>query len=160
MFYIEIEILIFHVSTAFCEQGSDKLRQRLGLWFQTPAIETKRPLAVRYNALRGTAWKSIVWLSVGIQNQMYKLGCPPHPPVFLQLKQGNQAEVPARSERMKLYSLIFLFGFISASPLPQDEDMPPMPVGTHVWFIMQKITTNPKNPKFISPPVPIYQPRE
>jgi len=28
---------------------------------------------------------------------------------------------------MKLYSLIFLFGFISASPLPQDEDMPPMP---------------------------------
>merc|ERR1712156_1198038 len=40
---------------------------------------------------------------------------------------GNQAEVPARSERMKLYSLLFLFGFISASPLPQDEDMPPMP---------------------------------
>merc|ERR1711953_1625529 len=31
------------------------------------------------------------------------------------------------SERMKLYSLLFLFGFISASPLPQDEDMPPMP---------------------------------
>jgi len=77
--------------------------------------------------LRGMVWKSIVWLSVGIQNQMYKLGCPPHPPVFLQLKQGNQAEVPARSDRMKLYFLIFLFGFISASPLPQDEDMPPMP---------------------------------
>ena len=52
---------------------------------------------------------------------------------------------------MKLYSLIFLFGFISASPLPQDEDMPPMPVGTFVWFIVQKITTNPKDPKLISP---------
>ena len=47
----------------FCEQGGDKFRQRLGLWFQTPAIDTKRPLAVRYNALRGTVWKSMYCLA-------------------------------------------------------------------------------------------------